>query len=231
MFAISGVQYLSPEVGKLQENMPAAAAGLEPGDLIVSIDGHPVKYFEDILENVSKNKGTPIDITVNRGNQSLDYQITPQMVDVPNLFGETTHVARIGIESSGETITERINPFTALYYGVIKTYDLTRLTILSVVKMIQGKVSAKNLGGPIFIVQLTHQEASRGVVNLVFLAALLSLNLGNPEPPAHTDSGWRPSFLLYSGNDHSPPDQPQYPRTGSTGRVGVYHSFYGLCLL
>ena len=178
MFAIDGVPHLTPNVGKVSPDMPAAAAGVLPGDKIVSINGSAVKYWDDVLVLVRDFQGRPVEVAVTRGGTVLTLSIMPKMVGSPNIFGEEEQIPMIGIEASRETIVEKINPISAVYYGGARTWELTRLTVLSVVKLIQGKLSPKTLGGPIFIAQLAGEQARAGLANLIFLAALLSLNLG-----------------------------------------------------
>jgi regulator of sigma E protease len=178
MFAIDGVPHLTPEVGKVRPDMPAAAAGILPGDKIVSINSRPVQYWEDVLLLVRDHQGRPVELVVERRGSTMTFSLMPNLVGTPNIFGEEEQIPMIGIEASGELIVEKINPLSAIYYGGARTWELTELTVLSVVKLIQGKLSPKTLGGPIFIAQLAGEQARAGLGNLIFLAALLSLNLG-----------------------------------------------------
>ncbi len=61
--------------------------------------------------------------------------------------------------------------------GVIQTYKITVLTIKSIVKLLQGTLSPKTLGGPIMIAQMAGQQAKAGMTNLAFFIALISINL------------------------------------------------------
>ena len=65
----------------------------------------------------------------------------------------------------------------ALSEGVIQTYNITVLTIKSVVKLLQGTLSPKTLGGPIMIAQMAGQQAKQGITSLAFFIALISVNL------------------------------------------------------
>ena len=178
MFAIQGVPHLSPTVGKVQPNMPAEAAGIQPGDVIVSIGDQSIRYWDDVLDGVRDAGGRNVNMVIQRSGNLVTMTLQPQLVPSKNIFGEDIQIPMIGIEVRGEMVVQRINPISALYYGVVRTWDLTKLTILSVVKLIQGTVSPKTLGGPIFIAQLAGEQARAGILNLIFLAALLSVNLG-----------------------------------------------------
>ena len=178
MFAAEGVPHLGAYIGEVNADMPAAAAGLQPGDKIVSIDGRPVTYWDDVLALVKDSRGREVDITVDRDGRAVIARLMPRLKISKNLFGEDIQVPMIGIVARGDMVIEEINPAVAVYYGALRTWELTKLTILSVVKMIQGRISPKTLGGPIFIAQLAGQQAREGIVNLIFLSALLSINLG-----------------------------------------------------
>ena len=71
-----------------------------------------------------------------------------------------------------------LNPFQALWHGGLRTWEISRLTVLSVVKIFQGSVAADSLGGPIMIAQMAGKQAKAGVANFFFFIAMLSVNLG-----------------------------------------------------
>ncbi|MBW2449871.1 MAG: site-2 protease family protein, partial [Deltaproteobacteria bacterium] len=83
----------------------------------------------------------------------------------------------IGITASGEVLKKDLNLFQSFSESIIQTYQITALTIRGVVKLFQGTVSPKTLGGPIMIAQMAGQQAKEGVVNLIFFIALISINL------------------------------------------------------
>ncbi len=178
MFTVGGLPHLTSYVGDVKPDMPAAAAGIEAGDRIAEIEGRPITYWDDVLTGIRENRGGEIEVLVERGGKFLTLRLTPQVVTNKNIFGEDIQVPMIGIEARGDSIVEEVNPFKAVYYGALRTWDLTRLTVVSVAKLIQGKVSPKTLGGPIFIAQLAGEQARAGLANLIFLGALLSINLG-----------------------------------------------------
>jgi len=86
-------------------------------------------------------------------------------------------VGLIGISPSGNTFIERFDPFTAAYRSLIQSWRITELTILSIVKIIEGKISAKTIGGPILIAQLAGQQAKAGALSLIIFMAVISINL------------------------------------------------------
>ncbi|MDO9585975.1 MAG: site-2 protease family protein, partial [Syntrophales bacterium] len=83
----------------------------------------------------------------------------------------------IGISPSSETVLERHNPVRAFAEGVKQTWVVGKLTLMSVVKILQGIVSPKTLGGPIMIAQLAGAQIKEGLIPFVLFMALLSINL------------------------------------------------------
>lgn len=169
---------LSPIIGNVQPDMPADVAGLQPGDRIKQINQQPVKDWYDVLEMVQSSQGQKISIEVERAGKLIRTFLVPRLVTPPDAPPSTKPIYRIGIEHKDETISEAVGPLTAIAYGAIRTWDLTKLTVISVVKLIQRKLSVKTLGGPIFIAELAGKQAEAGLMALISLCALLSLNLG-----------------------------------------------------
>jgi regulator of sigma E protease len=99
------------------------------------------------------------------------------------VLGEKVDSYRIGISSPGvnipdaDRVTIKRSPLKALVEGVDQTYQISRLTLLSIGKLIKGTVSTKTLGGPIMIAEMAGQQAKAGLTNLIFFIAVLSINL------------------------------------------------------
>ena len=148
VISFTGLPHFLPVVGAVQDNMPASAAGLTAGDRVTSIDGRPVKYWEDVLVLVRDSNGREVEITVDRDGRPVSARLQPKMVVVQNIFGEDQEVPMIGIQVQGEQVFEPVNLLEAVYWGALTTYDRTKLIILSVVKLIQGSISAKTLAAP-----------------------------------------------------------------------------------
>jgi regulator of sigma E protease len=177
-FQVSGLPIMEPEVGEVQEGMPAYEGGIRPGDSIVSIDGKPVSRWEEMAALIKQSGGRPLRIEILRKNKTVSLKIAPKLVSSQNLFGEQIEKYVIGITASGAFSTERLSPFQAAAEGVYQTWQIAKLTVLAIGKVISGAISAKTLGGPIMIAQLAGQQAKAGVINLIFFIALLSVNLG-----------------------------------------------------
>ncbi|MBW2669477.1 MAG: RIP metalloprotease RseP [Deltaproteobacteria bacterium] len=177
IFQISGMLILKPSIGEVNEGTPAYRTGLEKGDLVVSIDGVKISSWEDMAKMITTSKGEPLTISVLRGNSMHVADVTPEPKIFKNIFNEDIERYVIGITASGDFFTKDLNVFQALSQSFIQTYQITALTIKGVVKLFQGAVSPKTLGGPIMIAQMAGQEARAGAVNLIFFIALISINL------------------------------------------------------
>ena len=178
LYQFSGVYMAKPHVGKVLENTPALSAGIEPGDVIKEIGGQAVACFEDISDAVNASKGREIRILLVRAGDPKEIWLTPEKRPGKNVFGESQDRYVIGIQGTGETFHQSLNPIQAMGKSMADTWVLVKLTILSVVKMINGSISADNLGGPIMIAQMAGEQARAGMVNFVWFIALLSVNLG-----------------------------------------------------
>ncbi len=178
LYQFSGIYMAAPVIGKVLENTPAQSAGLKSGDIIKDINQNPIDSFEDIFQVISAGTGEKLDIVIQRDGQMIGVKLTPEKRIGKNVFGEDVDKYVIGILGTGETFHKSLNPFQAMGRSISDTYGLVKLTILSVVKMVSGSVSADNLGGPLMIAQMAGEQAKAGLVNFVWFIALLSVNLG-----------------------------------------------------
>ena len=199
IFQISGTYILKPSIGGVQENSPAETAGLQAGDMITAIDGTPVTSWEEMAAMITASGGRSMAITIQRPAWDVfTATVSPRVTTTKNLFGEDIQRYIIGISSAGEVVNQRLNPIESLVESFKETYNITKLTIVSIVKLFQGTVSTKTLGGPIMIAELAGQQAREGAINLIFFIALLSINLAiiNFLPIPVLDGGHLLFFLI-----------------------------------
>jgi regulator of sigma E protease len=193
-----GVPLLLAEIGTVQPDFPAAAAGLQKGDVIAAIDARPIDSWEDLTAIVHASGGVERVFTVRRGDQTLTLRITPRASPSANVFGEKTTVGLVGITPADRFTTRRYGPLEAASLSLSRTGEIMRMTLVGIVKIFQRVVPANTIGGPIMIVQMAGQQAQAGAMNLIFFSAFLSISLGlfNLFPIPVLDGGqiW---FLLY----------------------------------
>ncbi|MCK4728303.1 MAG: RIP metalloprotease RseP [Desulfobacterales bacterium] len=197
-FEISGLPIMQPEVGSVQEGMPAYVAGVQAGDRIVAVDGEPVTQWDEMAEIITQRGGSTLEFELLRDETIISLKITPKQVPSQNVFGEKIDKYVIGITASGEFTIERLNPIEAVVEGVLQTWQIAKLTVLAVGKILAGTLSAKTIGGPIMIAQLAGDHAKAGMANFIFFIALLSVNLGilNLLPIPVLDGGHLMFFLI-----------------------------------
>ena len=177
-YIFAGEQVMLPKVGQVRPDSPAARAGFKKGDLIISVAGTPVSSWEDIREVVQESGGKQIEMVVKRGAELITLSVRPEPSEIKNIFGETKRSYLIGIVASGEFKQVDLGVTQAIRRGVLKTWEVTKLTLLTIVKLFQRVVPIKTLGGPILIGQMTGQLAQQDLTYLIPFMAVISINLG-----------------------------------------------------
>ena len=147
LYQFSGVYLAKPIVGEVMEDSPAISAGIKAGDVIKEINQTKIESFEDISRIIGASKGEQLEIIVERDGRFKGLMLFPVLKPGKNVFGEEIKKYVIGIVGAGESMHKSLNPFAAMWRSLKDTYGLIKLTLLSVVKMISGSVSADNLGG------------------------------------------------------------------------------------
>ncbi len=166
-------------VGKVSENSPALAAGLKPGDTILSINGKETRKWADVLDGVKESDGKPLTILLQRGSEHLSVQVTPAIDSAKNIFGELVEKRyMIGIMKDNAITYTHVNPLQAFREALAQTWMFIYLTVMGLVKILQRIVPASELGGPILIAQLAGEQMKAGWANIMSFTALLSVNLG-----------------------------------------------------
>ncbi len=166
-------------IGGISADSPAAAAGLQAGDIIRSINGKETKTWEDVAELIGASKGEKVVLKIERDGKEITLTGQPRVEPSRNLFGEKVGERyMLGISRSDAVVYDHISPWEALKAGCIQTWGFIYLTILGIIKMIQQVIPASELGGPILIAQLAGKELQTGWINLIYFMGLISVNLG-----------------------------------------------------
>jgi len=173
-----GVPAATTKVGEVVAGKPAAAAGLKPGDVITAVNGRTVSRWDEFAGMIADSKGAPVEIAVKRGGESLLFKMTPETKAGKNLFGEKISYPVVGVVAAAEMVTDRYPPAEAVVRGCQQTWKVIKLTILSIVKMIERVVPLDSVGGPIMIAKMAGEQAAAGGVSFLAFMALLSINLG-----------------------------------------------------
>ncbi|WP_185982504.1 RIP metalloprotease RseP [Aureimonas mangrovi] len=183
----AGVAYFNgrvvgdPVIAQVQADSPAQAAGLQPGDRILSADGEEIRYFSDFQRHVSTRAGVPIALEVERDGRAVDLTVTPAVRIQTDNFGNEFPMPIIGIvadEASAAFRTEELSLPASLSYGVEQTWFITGQTVSFIGGIFSGSQPSDQIGGPVRIAQVSGQAASLGFAPLLNLAALLSISIG-----------------------------------------------------
>ena len=198
VFTFSGIPYFNAEIGGVQPQSPAEEAGLQKGDLVLSIDGQPVQRWEDLSKIIRASGDKPLLINFRRGNQDMQVNLKPRAMETSNIFGEKVSAMLIGVSAPEKYEIERIDPLSAWWHGLTYSYRILEVTIVSFGKLITQKVPLNSLGGPIMIAQVAGKQAEQGVSQLVHFMAVLSINLAllNILPIPMLDGGHLLFFIL-----------------------------------
>jgi regulator of sigma E protease len=164
---------------------PAYEAGLQDGDTIVAVNGEKTDTWTDVTNAISEYDGDSVNITIVRDGEEMT--ITSGLY-----YDETTERNKIGINPYSEH-----HLFQSVKNGVKSTGAMTVLMYKIIKRLITGEVSVKELSGPVGIVYAVSDSAKAGVIYVIYLGALLSLNLAvmNMLPFPALDGG-RLLFLL-----------------------------------
>jgi regulator of sigma E protease len=174
---VAGAQILTPEIGQVREGSPAEQAGLRKGDLIVEIDGREISNWQQVKESVQDRAGVPVRFVVLREDRRLSFQVVPEASVVKNLFGENVPAALVGVVASEKYETLPLGPLAAIREGWRKTWEITELTCLTVVKLLQRVIPINSVGGPVLIGQMAGRIAQESIAYLLPFMAVISVNL------------------------------------------------------
>jgi regulator of sigma E protease len=167
-----------PRVGGVAAGSPAEQAGVRAGDRVVSIGGTAIATWDELAAAVRGSKGAELAIHVDRDGQPVDVRVTPELVPSRSLFGDDSgeSVYRIGIEGWHEW--QRVGAFEGVGMAARHTATASWMVAEGLVMIATGRVSPRELGGPIAIAQAAGQQAKNGLRYFVSMLAFLSINLG-----------------------------------------------------
>ena len=174
-----GDAYVAPVVDSVVADMPAARAGMLPGDSIVAVDGVPVERWNEVVDRIIPAAGETLTLAVRREGRQVELRVSPEAaVDTNIASGETRSIGRSGAAGDRESIVRGpVSPGEAVARGWQGTLNLGGLVVGTVKGLFAGQVSVSNLGGPIAIAQSSVEAARSGVETLLFLLAFISINV------------------------------------------------------
>lgn len=155
-------------LGQIIEGAPAYEAGLQADDKVVEINGNKVNTWDDITKNIHGSNGDEINIKIDRNGSIQEFKIQP----IKNEQGNYA----IGIYPSVER-----NIFDSITSAFTTTGEMIKQMGLFLYQLVTGTVpgGAENaVAGPIGVIGIVSDAAKMGIGNLLYIAAVISLNLG-----------------------------------------------------
>ena len=172
----SGIPTVIPVVAAVTAGKPAAQAGFQAGDSIVSLNGTPLKEWEVLLDSISASPGVPLTIGVVRQGRPLTMHVTPAAEIAPDSrTGEKKRQGRIGMAATPSFKTFSVGNVFGEAWRL--TLDNGGRIFSTLRALISTGAGVSDLGGPIAIAQVSVQAARGGIQNLLALIALISINV------------------------------------------------------
>ncbi|MBM7665201.1 regulator of sigma E protease [Solibacillus kalamii] len=166
---IQGIPSEEPIIAEVMDNSVASSAGLVDGDKVVKVNGQSISTWEELSEQIFKNPNKAVTFEVERETGNEVIELTPKAVEQEG----GPDYGQIGVMRSIEK-----NPLKAVVYGVEETYNMI-ITIGTLVgKLVTGQFSIDALSGPVGIYKTTETVVTFGLYNILYFAAMLSVNLG-----------------------------------------------------
>jgi regulator of sigma E protease len=165
-------------LAEVMANGPAAQAGLRSGDRVVQAGGQEVGTWQEFVDVIERSPGQPVRLVVERGTERFETSVTPH----DRVLDSGIRVGRIDVavpflSPEMHLPRQRPGPVGAVTRGFGQTWEITSLTVEFLYGMITGRHSARNVGGPIMIGQMSGRFARAGAEAFLSFMAILSINL------------------------------------------------------
>lgn len=194
---------IPPLIGTVMPGSVAEAAGFVENDRVLSVDGYEVRGFEDFQRLVATAPQRPVTIVVDRPDGPETIVVTPEIAVSTDRFGNEQRIGRIGVTRNvdpNEVTLYRPGPIEAIGMTFEEIRFIIDRTAAFLGDFFVGRGDIEQLGGPIKVAKVSGEVASIGIVALINLMALLSLNIGifNLLPVPMLDGGHL-AYYLYEG--------------------------------
>lgn len=172
---------IAPVIGDVLPGSIAAEAGLQSGDEILSVDGYAVRGFEDFQRYVATSPARQVVIQLERNGAEQTLELVPEPVEVEDRFGNNQRIGRIGVSrevGDADIILYRPGALEAVGMTFEEIRFIVQRTGAFLGDFFVGRGDVEQLGGPVKVAKISGEVATLGVVALINLMALLSLNIG-----------------------------------------------------
>ncbi len=166
-----------PIIGDVEPGSPAARAGIQPGDRVLSAAGQPIRSWNEFVEIVRARPGQEVELVIDRGGQQLTLRPVAESQRELDAEMQRVQIGRLGIAAQHQVTFQRMGFSAAVAYGLTTTWETSATIVELLGDLITGEASPRSLGGPLAIGQLSGQAARLGVETFLEWMALLSINL------------------------------------------------------
>jgi regulator of sigma E protease len=174
---VIGIEERAPVITAVMAGSPASEVGMREGDRVTRINEREIHTWSEMTAIVREHPNQPLRMEVLRNGRTLVLTVTPA-AEKTTTDGKTVEIGKIGISAQSRSVMQSSNPILAPWMGLQATWGWTELTVVGIYKMIVGDISSKNIGGPLTIANISGEAASQGASSVVYLIAILSINLG-----------------------------------------------------
>jgi len=205
-------------IGEVLPGYPAAAAGMRPGDRVLVAGPDTIVAWEQFVKAVEGSADQPLDLLVRRGNADTAITVTPRAVTLTAPDSTSRTVGRIGV--SVYLPVERFGLVGSIGQGFQRAAAAGGIVLFTLKGLLTGALSARDLGGPIMIGEISGQAARLGLETFLGFMALFSMNLAvlNLLPIPVLDGGHL-VFLAIEGIRRRPLSTKQRMRLTQIGFV------------
>ena len=169
---------VDPLIGEVEVDSPAEQAGFQPGDMILEIDGRRIKNWDEVQQYVSMRPSIPMKFRVQRDAESIDLEATPRPVAIYSVIArDSVEIGLMGILPWVDRAARDLSMTEAVAAGWHRTGAWTLEIFTFLERLVTGRGSAKDLGGPIVIGQLSGAAARQGLSAFLNFMAIISVNL------------------------------------------------------
>lgn len=171
---------LPARVGAVYPKNAGMAAGIQVGDVVLSINGQPVFAFAELPAMVEASKGAPVDLVIWRAGQEIPLTLTPNRRDLPKDDGSFETRWLIGL-SSGllfDPQTRQAGPLEAAKMAAAQVWSVLSGSLSGMVHLVRGDISSCNLSGPVGLAGAMGDAARSGLSSFVSMLAVVSLGVG-----------------------------------------------------
>lgn len=178
--SVESAPLIPPVATYVMKGAPADVAGMQPGDLMIAVNGAPVTSFSDVQTAIKAAGEASVEVTVRRAEQDVALMITPKINPIPQPDGSVEMRPLIGV--SGSPLVRAAlytpNPLEAIGFGAARTWGVVANTFSYLDKIIGGEADASGLGGPVKIASMSGEAAENGIGALIGMIALISTSIG-----------------------------------------------------